>query len=134
MQLEIPGGDDVQELISRPPAASTEVPAQMAIDAEEDEDTAQDVDIDEEGDDANRETAKFQDKIRREKEAATVGMEEDDDADAQNRQDAAAAAPTPIEVDTEGDADARKFQKKYQELKEKEARIKKETEAFVNGS
>jgi hypothetical protein len=123
-----------EEELFRPPAASTEVPAQMAIDAEEDEDTAQDVDIDEEGDDANRETAKFQDEIRREKEAATVGMEEDDDADAQNRQDAAAAAPAPIEVDTEGDADARKFQKEYQELKKKEARIKKETEAFINGS
>ena len=85
MQLEIPGGDDEEEL-SRPPAASTKVPYQMEIDAQEDEDTAQEVEIDEEADTANRQRAEFLDKIRREKEAATVGMQEDDDADAQNRQ------------------------------------------------
>jgi hypothetical protein len=67
MQLEIPGGDDEEEL-SRPPAASTKVPYQMEIDAQEDEDTAQEVEIDEEADTANRQRAEFLDKIRREKE------------------------------------------------------------------
>jgi hypothetical protein len=133
MQLEIPGGDDEEEL-SRPPAASTKVPSQMEIDAQQDENTTQDADIDEEADTANRQRAEFQDKIRREKEAASVGMEEDDDADTQNRQDAAAAAPTPIDVDTEADADARKFQKQYQTLLEQEAKLKQEREAFLNGS